>query len=250
MPNLSAHLAIAREAARCLNHPTADRHLGSFLLGCTAPDIRIITRWSREETHFSPLSTETIGEGVRLMFQRHPHLADPSRLSEPTRAFVLGYISHLVADEAWIILLYRPFFGNRDVFADHRQGNLMDRALQLELDRRAFEDLKGVQEVQECLANAVDNVNVDFISPETLVQWRDWVLAATQRGFTWERLRSMARRAYPPDDPDATEAVEEFLGDALRGVSQIFHRVPVEEVQRFRHETIFEFLRIAREYLP
>ena len=136
MPNLSAHLGMAKEAASRLEHPVIDRNLGAFLLGSVTPDIRIITKGKRDDTHFVDLDFHHMGDGLDGMFREHPRLADAGGLSEATAAFVVGYASHLLSDELWILGLYRPYFGNREVYEDAHEGDLMDRALQLELDRR------------------------------------------------------------------------------------------------------------------
>ena len=96
-----------------------------------SPDIRIITRGKRDDTHFVPLDFEREGDGIEGLFHSHPNLAQASDLNEPTKAFIVGFASHLFTDELWILNLYRPYFGNREVFEDKLRGNLMDRALQL-----------------------------------------------------------------------------------------------------------------------
>ena len=37
-----------------------------------------------------------------------PELADTEQLSAATQSFLLGYISHLAADEVWITTVFRP----------------------------------------------------------------------------------------------------------------------------------------------
>ncbi|MFQ5860967.1 MAG: zinc dependent phospholipase C family protein, partial [Dehalococcoidia bacterium] len=137
MPNLLAHIHIGLQAVERLSFPFLERNLGSLLLGCTSPDIRIITKGKRDETHFAPLNIQRVGEGVENLLRRYPRLRDARSLSEPTRAFLAGYISHLVADEVWVLEIYRPYFANPDPFSNRAQANLWDRALQLELDRQA-----------------------------------------------------------------------------------------------------------------
>ena len=250
MPNLTAHFDIALEAAHRLVHSTVDRHMGSFLLGCVSPDIRIITQGRREETHFALLTGTTLGEGVQLMFQQYPRLAQAENLGDPTQAFIAGYISHLLADEAWIIQVYRPFFGNRQVFQDDREGTIMDRALQLELDRRARDQLDGLRQIRDRLAGAEEGVEIEFLPGEVLAQWREWVTQATQWEFSWDRLWRMAQRRYDKEDRDMIEIVEEFLKEVPQGLQRIHNRVPQERVAAFRESTIQKFLEIVGEYLP
>ena len=122
MPNFSAHLGMAKDAASRLDHPTLNNNMGAFLLGSVSPDIRIITRGKRDETHFVPLDFEREGDGIEGLFHSHPNLAQASDLNEPTKAFIVGFASHLFTDELWILNLYRPYFGNREVFEDKLLG--------------------------------------------------------------------------------------------------------------------------------
>ena len=118
LPNLPAHIDLANRAASRLGHPTLDGNLGYFLHGSTSPDIRVITRGRREEYHFAPLDFQDVGTGVKGMFDSHPQLGSSADHDGPTQAFVAGYITHLIADETWIVSMYRPFFGNPMVFED------------------------------------------------------------------------------------------------------------------------------------
>ena len=253
MPNFSAHLGIAKDAASRLKHPTVDGHLGAFLLGSVSPDIRIITRAKRDDTHFVKLDFQREGEGLEGLFNLHPHLAQAADLTESTRAFIVGYASHLFADELWILNLYRPYFGNRDVFQDHIRGDLMDRALQLELDRREQLNLGGLETLHPLLANAEEDVEVGFISSSTMCEWRQWVEGALGWSFTWDRLRFMARRvgARNNDQSEAplNEMVEEFLESVSQGLELIYQEIPRERLDAFREECIEHLLKFAREYL-
>ena len=56
MPNLIAHLGIASGAAERLNNQIINKNLGPFLLGSVSPDIRIITKNRRDDTHFVDLN--------------------------------------------------------------------------------------------------------------------------------------------------------------------------------------------------
>ncbi|MFH1560089.1 MAG: zinc dependent phospholipase C family protein [Chloroflexota bacterium] len=253
MPNFSAHLGIAKDAASRLKHPTVDRYLGAFLLGSVSPDIRIMTRGKRCDTHFAHLDFQKKGEGLECLFQLHPHLAQAAGLTEPTRAFIVGYASHLFADELWILELYRPFFGNRDAFQDRLRGDLMDRALQLELDRKEQLALGGLETLRPLLMEAEDNVEVGFISSSTMCEWRQWMEGELIRSFNWDRLRFMARRIISrnKDQPEAKlkEMVEEFLESVPRSLESIYQVIPKERVKAFRERSIKDVLKFAREYL-
>ena len=137
MPNLPAHIELAAMVAERLGPSALDGNLGYFLLGSTSPDIRAITKADRQDYHFAPLSFESVGAGVDGMLSAHPELRDAAGRDGPTGAFVAGYMTHLIYDETWIVEMFRPCFGNSGVFADEMEGKVLDRALQLDLDRQA-----------------------------------------------------------------------------------------------------------------
>jgi hypothetical protein len=247
MPNPHAHIALAEQAAKCLPHPVLQRHLGAFLLGCTAPDIRVITRSGRDETHFATIDAEGITSGVKGFFRANPELADPKTLSGPTCAFVAGYCSHLLADQTWIAEMYRPFFGNVKVYEDVSVGNVMDRALQMEMDRQAYDTVQGLR---HHLVGSEDGIEVGFIDKSTLSQWCQWVEDALARSFSWERLRSIGKRRQAEADYRVAElAVEEFLKDVTLGMRRIYQRVPRRCLEEYRNSKIRSFVTVVGGYL-
>ena len=111
MPNLPMHIYVCQQVAIDLDWGYVHDHPGAAYLGSTTPDIRAMTKWDRARTHFSDLSVTHVGAGVEKMFTLHPHLAGSNNgLSPQTRSFLLGYVSHLVADETWITTMFRPHF--------------------------------------------------------------------------------------------------------------------------------------------
>ena len=251
VPNPPTHIDLALEGLQRLSHDAFEKHIGSFLLGCTAPDIRIITMRDRSDTHFVPLSVNIIGTGAQRMFQCHPELANIDSLSDSTIAFVAGYISHLVSDETWIIRMYRPYFGQEGVFDDEIQGNLMDRALQLEMDMRAARAGRGIDDVRDYLRGASEGVDVGFIEQDTLLRWQEWLMGVPQSRFTWERLRFMMRRQLPSalDDTAIMDRVDRFIDSLPEGLNEINARIPKEGLELYRQESINEWVRITKEFL-
>ena len=247
MPNLPAHIDLAYKAAAKLSHPTLERNMGHFLLGSTSPDVRAITKGRREDYHFAQLDFGEVGEGVRGLFTAHPSLRLGSNGDGPTAAFVAGYLTHLVLDEVWIVELYRPCFGNVSVFQDEVRGKVLDRALQLELDRLSRAASTAAIPL---LAEASDLIVVDFIPAETLSDWRDLVMDIVQREFTWDRLRFMARRIAEGDENHrAHRLAEEFLGDMPRSVERLYDYVKREELIAFRERAVESLVGTVAEYL-
>ena len=159
MPNPPVHINLARRAADLLRHDTIDANMGYYLLGSTSPDIRVITRKDRSVYHFAQLDFEEIGTGINGLFHSHPELSEAEAHSGATQAFMAGYLTHLLADETWIANMFRPYFGNRSVFEDGVLGLVMDRAMQLELDRRCWQDIISMRgmldiSVEQCMSSS------------------------------------------------------------------------------------------------
>ena len=247
MPNPPTHASIAFQIVEVVQAPFVERHLGALVLGATAPDIRAIMDVERDVTHFAPLSSTVIDEGVLTLFATHAHLSPLGDLSEATRAFLLGYVSHLVADQVWINTMYRPFFENPDLFPDRAVGNVMDRALQMEMDRRVRPD---VDRALPLLEAADDGVDVGFLEGSLLREWRAWVEQRFTQEFSWDRLRRMARRRQEPDSVSTAEvAAEGFLNHIPTGLARLDERVPWKHVEEYRAVTLTEIERVARKLL-
>ena len=80
-----------------------DEQRGNLYLGSTAPDIRVLTRWDRERTHFFDLHNFDEQSGVaRALPTPTQRSLTPRRSTRGHVAFIAGYLSHLVMDERWI----------------------------------------------------------------------------------------------------------------------------------------------------
>ena len=239
---------MAQEAAARLHHPLLRAHEGAFLLGATTPDIRAMAKWPREQTHFAPLSVEEVGAGVRAMFQANPHLREASTANNPTRAFVSGYINHLVADETWICTVYRQFFGGGDTAEGKVRGNMWDRAMQLDMDREAKADEQEVQRVTEMMEGAETGVEIGFVDAETLAEWRTWVQRFNSWEFSWERLSRALRRMYGEDE-QALAMAEQFIDNMPHSLEEIYEVVTPERIASYREEAITSSMGLIQEYL-
>ena len=248
MPNLPAHIDFAYQAARLLGHPALETHMGYFLLGSTSPDVRIITRGQREDSHFAPLDFESVGAGVEGMFGAYPGLLSPPDHDGTTRAFIAGYITHLIADERWIVDMYRPYFGNREVFEDDATGKVMDRAFQLELDRQGW---KTVDATLGLLEGSTKGVDVGFIPSETLGDWQRWVVAFLAQGFSWDRLRFLARRiAQDDENHPAHRVAHEFVESMPDSLQSLYQAIPRSNLSGYKEQTIQALAEVVGEYLP
>ena len=244
------HIQLATRVASCLDWDWLSDHTGSLYLGATAPDIRAMTKWPRERTHFAPLSADQMGTGARNMFRLHPELADQNGVSPATRAFLVGYISHLMADEAWICDIFRPHFGPANghdrVVGTELHAHIWDRALQLDMDRRALSQTNGLMRDGETLDEADSGVNVDFLDSDSLREWREWVCRFLGWEFSWDRLKRALNRIYR-DDEDVQLAVDSFIQDMPGSLERVYEKIPLEKIDNYQEGALEHTLDHVRE---
>jgi hypothetical protein len=248
MPGLYTHTDLALEAASIESVFAIKTHLGAFILGSTAPDMRVMTGQKREETHFTDLNATTLDAGVMGMFETHVSLLQPYLLGEATQAFLAGYIFHLIADQAWIINLYRPFFANTEVFPNVKEGSVLDRAFQLDMDLQARSRIKGSAKLSQLLSKSERNVSVSFIEEGVLHKWRQRMEDVADMDIGWDRLRFIAKRKFDQEDQETLDLVEGFLESVPLGLEYLYERVPGDNIISFRKTALTEFLRVTKEY--
>ena len=247
MPNLPAHIDLAIAASSELRHPDIESHLAYFYLGATAPDIRALTKRARSEYHFVDLDFETIGTGVQAMFSAYPELMNAAEHDGPTRAFIAGYITHLLADESYIVRMFRPFFGDGGVFEDDDRAKVWDRALQLDFDREVWDHVRrsvGQLDVDPA------NISVRFLPQEDLVLWKEWVTRVVGTGFSWDRLKFMASRISAGDDRHPAHAQAElFISSVPDSLTALYDLVPRARVSEFKSDSLDTIVSGLRGYL-
>ena len=247
MPNLPAHVELAHRAAGAVPDPRLAANLGAYLLGATAPDVRIITRRPRAETHFFDLGSGRAGDGVRGLLTAHPELASP--VSDAQAAFVAGYITHLVADETWITTVYRRSFDGAGAFGSAAAAQLFDRAAQLTLDRGAE---RRVRSLLPDISRPDDGLGAGPITAATLCEWREWVVEflSGERPYSWNRLRHMAGRisGHDPSHP-VNGLADRFLADVPAGLDELHERVPRAQLERYVESAVANLAQAVSGYL-
>ncbi len=226
MPPITLHMILARRLAEALPEDSLSPESGHYLLGATAPDIRILTRADRRTTHFFDLSVFDHQDSVGGFFEAQGHLADPSRLNEETRAFVAGYLTHLVLDEQYITGIYRRFFYPHDTMGGPLRANVMDRLLQFDLER-AHGDAELRADLCAALACTIDTIDAGFVDGETLERWRQVACDIAARGMDWDRARGMIEnhlRRSGVDDSEGElsgflDSLPELLGETIGHVT-------------------------------
>ena len=248
MPSLGSHMARARTIAERLRLPEIDADRGAYYLGSTAPDIRVITRMDRRVTHFFELGDLTDQDSVSRMFVDHPGLATPAGLDAATTAFIAGYLTHLVLDEAFIKDVYRPNFGALSTRDTDPRSNVLDRALQYELDRRDREDREAMEEIRVALASTTPPTSIPFIADEHLVEWTTVSEDIASHPADFGRFRRMMTRhleiaGYGLDD------INTYCDEPAVLVAEAFRIVDEERMSRFWQDAEERMTDRVRSYL-
>jgi hypothetical protein len=247
------HIYLANQVAEQLDRGYVYDNIGSFYLGSTTPDIRAMTKWPREKTHFSLLSVEEVGTGTRTMFENYPALLEGGEVSEATRSFLLGYISHLAADETWITSVYRANFDTTVEYArltaDQVEADIWDRAIQLDMDRQSLPELQGSIDAKQAVSCGDEGVSVAFLEDGLLAEWKDWVGGFMGMEFDWERLKRALNRMYRDND-DVQYSVGEFLERMPRSLEEVYEKIPEARVEAYRQQAVAATIAQIREFVP
>lgn len=249
MPAICWHMVTAREAVLPTKDPNLEENLGCLLLGATAPDIRVITGSSREDTHFYDLSQTDAESGVVRFFEAHASLARKEALSFPLRAFVAGYLTHLAVDELWINEMYRPFFGKGSLLEDEPMANIMDRLIQFEMDRRERLERGKMAELYAVVSQSELGDTSNFLDPIVLQRWREAVCDMISQEPSWETLRRYAERHFGAGQRLTEEQVDALMAQIPSLLERATSVVTTKSIANFRAGAVARSKAVVEEYL-
>jgi hypothetical protein len=249
MPPIFMHMAVARHISAEIGAKSLTSESGCYFLGATSPDIRVITRWERERTHFFNLDDTEHQDSVANFFTAYPALAAPERLSPETVAFISGYLSHLALDETWIVKVYRPYFGQLSALGGDLTANTMDRILQYELDRRSRQEPGARDEIEAALGQCSLAIDVGFLDSEILKRWMEVAIDQAGHPGDWERFRNQATRHLRERGLDSPEHWEQFRQQIPQLLEQTIAHVSTAHVDAFLEEGKEHARAAIRQYL-
>jgi len=249
LPTPIQHLVVAEYILTAPDLPPAvrarldadDEVRGAFLFGHIAPDVQVVSRQPRESTHFYTIPPTNRRPAYRLMLSAYPELANPAHLSPAQAAFVAGYISHLLLDEAWTREIFCPVFGPGQTWADWRERLLLHNVLRTWLDRR---DLPRVPVgAGDLLRRAQPDSWLPFAADADLRRWRDIVADQFTPGAAIRTVEIFARRARIPDAEFLT------LLDAPVMEQRVFTHTPLAELEAYDRRAIARTTDLTLRYL-
>jgi hypothetical protein len=248
------HLAVADAVA-----PRADIHgddFAPFLFGSVAPDVDKIGLCSRETSHFWSFSEDV--SGALKLLRAYPQLA-ARRLAAPERAFIAGYLCHLVTDEQWMFTIYRPYFGRRSPYGGSREGQDVQWALHLLLEGRQLEEDARIHHLVELLAASAKSPLRDdllpFIAMAQLGAFRQNVLAQFELAPGAQRARFLftARRGALANDmpvfPHDPQRPERFIANLPTLTATAATDVPPAALEAFYERAVEASVTLLRDYL-
>jgi len=248
VPPIFLHMALARDVRDRLT-AIPEEHVGAYYLGATSPDIRVLTRWERQRTHFFDLNVLEHQDSVAAMFAQHPELADPAQLNPETVAFVVGYIGHLALDEEWIEQVYRPHFGQASALGGDARANVMDRVLQYELERRRREDPELSAEIRAALERCSLAIHVGFLDSATLRRWQEVAIDITRHPPTWDRFRLIGSRHLKGAGIEREEDLNAFIERIPEVLEQTIRHVTTAHVDAYLERSKERAVAVAERYL-
>jgi hypothetical protein len=242
-------MSLAKMLADALALADIEADRGAYYLGSTAPDIRAVTRWERDRTHFFDLDDFGEQDSVQALFEAHPGLAERAKVSAGTASFVAGYITHLVLDEGWISEVYRPLFGERSPLEGSERANVMDRIIQFEMDRRRREDRATIDAMRADIGASALEVTLGFIDIDTLRHWREVNLDFLKAPPTWDRFRNVASRHLKQYGVTEPEELERFMAEVPSLLQETVDHVGWERVQGYLDSSLARARELVRGYL-
>ena len=228
-----------------------DAQNGDYLLGATTPDIRVLTRWDRERTHFFDIYDDGHQDCVENFFSAHRMFRDPSNLTAETIAWVAGYLTHVIMDQEYVLQIYRPFFGSRGrCLAVTRTPTCSIGVLQYELDRRERESDEQMQRMRHALFGSAVEIDAGFVDRPLLIQWRDTTAAMTEHPPDWERFSFIASRHLKERwDSRARPACGSFMETIPALLDDTLSRVDQAALDAFFESTAERTTTVLREWL-
>lgn len=251
MPPLVTHMIAAVRAGGQINADSLsfDGQNGDYLLGATTPDIRVLTRWDRERTHFFDIYDDGHQDCVENFFSSHRTFRDPSNLSAETIAWVAGYLTHVIMDQEYVLQIYRPFFGSRSLLGGNSHANLLDRVLQYELDRRERESGEQMLQIRRALFGSAVEIDAGFVDRPLLERWRDTTAAMTEHPPDWERFSFIASRHLKSAGIESESGLRQFMENIPQLLDETLTHVEQSALDGFFESTAERTASVLSDWL-
>jgi hypothetical protein len=217
VPAELVHVSLAAGIAGAL--PLDPAQQSAFVLGSVATDVNNLLGWSREETHFWPWPDEGNPSGAHVLLARYPQL-QAQLLGPLERAFVAGYLCHLITDEQEILTLSRPYVTRlvgvaSPEWREVRLASLIvvDAAVEAFAPPRLQ---RGIGQLRDALQLPLGDPLLPFLRLEDVRAWAGLTLAVSHLPPSQPRVQPhRAQETLPPDLRARRAALNEDLRRAI-----------------------------------
>lgn len=220
-----------------------DAERSAFLFGNTAPDVQVISRQARQDTHFFDLPLRSAARPPwEQLLVVHPNLGQADRLQPAQAAFLAGYLCHLQADWLWVKDIFVPVFGLRSPWGTFPQRLYLHNVLRAYLDRKILPELANG--TCKSLAQATPAGWLPFVEDEHLRQWRDFLVGQLRPEAPIQTVEVFAaRQGIPPGEFYRLLDSEDELERA------IFARISRRSLDLYRKRLVDENINLLKKYL-
>tara|TARA_Y100000590_G_scaffold398529_1_gene481004 strand:- start:5242 stop:5994 length:753 start_codon:yes stop_codon:yes gene_type:complete len=249
MPNLPTHIELAWQASLTIKDNLLDENLGQYLLGSTAPDIRVITKKPRSQYHFVDLDFDSVGDGQIGLFDTYPQLKDKGSVPPAQAALIAGYITHLVADETWITNMYRTYFADNKLFTSKIEAKLYDRVAQLTMDRKHKD---SIQRIVKSISTDFNVFSIGSISRSEMLEWKNWVVdfLTSENAYNWSRLKNQANRISKNDILNPVHKIyDRFIENPDEGLKLLYKNVSKSNIRQYKTQASENIAEAISRYL-
>lgn len=214
--------------------------LPAFMLGNIAPDVQTISGQTREATHFFPVPLDAGPPAPQRLLAHHPSLAWPRDLSPAQRAFLAGYLAHLVLDQLWVAEIFEPVFGPDQPWANFRERLYLHNVLRAHWDAADLARLKP--DTDERLRAAAPHGWLPFVADPHLRTWRD--LVADQLGPGAGRTVEVFAERMNADP----QVLAELLASPAELQRRVFVHLPPNALERYRAGAVASAAQVLAAY--
>ena len=247
MPTPFYHIATAEEILEDsrLNTPVQDLladFFSAFLFGNVAPDVQAVASYTREDTHFFSIDNVEKNIAYKVLLSKHKELSNVRRLSPVRSAFVAGYLTHLLLDQAWIVEVFKPVFGKGVDWGEFRERLFLHNVLRTFLDQRDYDRLPSDID-QKFTLNLSTTQWVPFVDNKDLYRWYKFLLEQLTDGLSSRTIEVFAARmGVEPED------FEEILLDDALMEKKIFSRMSQISLDEFRQRALDNIIVMLNDY--
>ena len=225
---LLEHSALPLQLKENLHH-----HQPAFFLGHIAPDVQVVSKQKRTETHFYniPIKAGILPPWEEII-RNYPGLLAANNDYDQL-VFVAGFLCHLQVDWYWTQEIFEPIFGPSAFWSTLKKRLYLHNVLRSYLDRQVLHNLS--EQTGHVIALANIQERLPFVNDPDLIKWRNFLAEQLQPGAKVKTVEVFANR-----QGISPEKYYGLLDSDLALDQQIFNRLSRRELDIFQKNILKE----------